>query len=118
MYHYKCIIDRVVDGDTVDVHIDLGFGVWLRDQRVRIGGIDAPEIRTRDLSEKAQGLESTQFVQGLLQPGSEAVLISREYNAKGKYGRIIGDFEVYDSQTDGWSTLATVMLREGYARPY
>ena len=53
MYEYKALINRVVDGDTVDVDIDLGFGVWLHDERVRIMGIDTPESRTRDLVEKA-----------------------------------------------------------------
>ena len=52
MYEYKCKIDRVVDGDTVDVDIDLGFGIWLRKERVRLYGIDTPECRTRDLEEK------------------------------------------------------------------
>ena len=55
MYEYKCRIDRVVDGDTVDVDIDLGFGVWLREERVRMYGIDTPESRTRDLVEKNMG---------------------------------------------------------------
>ena len=52
MYEYKCKIRKVVDGDTVDVDIDLGFGVWLRKQRVRLVGIDTPESRTKDLQEK------------------------------------------------------------------
>ena len=56
MYEYRCRIDRVVDGDTVDVDIDLGFGVWLREERVRMYGIDTPESRTRDLVEKRYGL--------------------------------------------------------------
>ena len=56
MYEYRCRIDRVVDGDTVDVDIDLGFGVWLRKERVRMYGIDTPESRTRDLEEKKLSL--------------------------------------------------------------
>ena len=55
MYEYKCKILRVVDGDTVDVDIDLGFGVWLRKERVRMMGIDTPESRTRDKEEKKFG---------------------------------------------------------------
>ena len=55
MYEYKCKIRKVVDGDTVDVDIDLGFGVWLRKQRVRLVGIDTPESRTKDLEEKKYG---------------------------------------------------------------
>ena len=55
MYEYKCEIVRVVDGDTVDVNIDLGFGIWMRNERVRLYGIDTPESRTRDKTEKVFG---------------------------------------------------------------
>lgn len=55
MYEYNCNIVRVVDGDTVDVDIDLGFGIWVRNERVRLYGIDTPESRTRDLREKFYG---------------------------------------------------------------
>lgn len=118
MYEYKCIIRRVVDGDTVDVDIDLGFGTWLHDQRVRIGGIDAPETRTRDLVEKAAGLESKAFVEQLLPVDSVQVLKCNQYNSTGKYGRIIGTFNIYDMTKDAWSDLATIMLEQGYADPY
>ena len=63
MYEYKCKIRKVVDGDTVDVDIDLGFGVWLRKQRVRLVGIDTPESRTKDLEEKKYGLAQKSFSQ-------------------------------------------------------
>ena len=63
MYEYKCKIRKVVDGDTVDVDIDLGFGVWLRKQRVRLVGIDTPESRTKDLQEKKYGLAKKSFSQ-------------------------------------------------------
>ena len=66
MYEYKCRIDRVIDGDTVDVDIDLGFGVWLRKERVRMYGIDTPESRTRDLEEKKYGLAAKAFVLAFL----------------------------------------------------
>ena len=56
MYEYKAKIVKVIDGDTVDVDIDLGFGMWMKDERVRIMGIDTPESRTRDLVEKQFGL--------------------------------------------------------------
>ena len=62
MYEYKCKILRVVDGDTVDIDIDLGFGVWLHKERVRMMGIDTPESRTRDETEKAFGLASKLFL--------------------------------------------------------
>ena len=66
MYEYRCRIDRVVDGDTVDVDIDLGFGVWLKKERVRMYGIDTPESRTRDLEEKKYGLAAKAFVLAFL----------------------------------------------------
>ena len=56
MYEYKANVVKIVDGDTVDVNIDLGFGVWMMDERVRIMGIDTPESRTRDKVEKLFGL--------------------------------------------------------------
>ena len=62
MYQYKCKLVKVVDGDTIDVDIDLGFGVWLRKQRIRMYGIDTPESRTRDLEEKRYGLAAKEFV--------------------------------------------------------
>ena len=61
MYEYKCKMVRVVDGDTVDVDIDLGFGVWMRKQRIRMYGIDTPESRTSDKVEKKYGLVTTEF---------------------------------------------------------
>jgi len=117
MYEYKCIINRVVDGDTVDVDIDLGFDLWLKDERIRLHDIDAPETRTRDLEEKAKGYESKEFVESLLPVGSEQVLISRDYN-KGKFGRIIGTFKVYDHIKGAWSDLSSVLLEHGYAEKY
>ena len=118
MYKYKCIIRRIVDGDTVDVDIDLGFNVWMNNQRIRISGVDAPEVRTRDLEEKAAGFESKAFVEGLLPVGSKQVLISKEYNSSGKYGRIIGTFELYDAGKDAWSNLSTMLLESGNAKTY
>ena len=78
MYEYKCTILRVVDGDTVDVDIDLGFGVWMRKQRIRLYGIDTPESRTRDLEEKKYGLLAKRFVEGFLAKGSTAVLVTEK----------------------------------------
>ena len=61
MYEYRCKILRVVDGDTVDVDIDLGFGVWMHKERIRLHGIDTPESRTRDKVEKIFGLEARRW---------------------------------------------------------
>lgn len=118
VYSYKCIINRIVDGDTIDVDIDLGFDFWLRNQRIRLAGVDAPETRTRDLTEKAQGLLSMEFVGNLLKVDQHAILQTTEYNNTGKYGRIIGDFEVYNLKTNAWCMLTQIMLAEGYATPY
>ena len=70
MFEYNCTIVRVVDGDTVDVDIDLGFGVWLRKQRIRFHGVDTPESRTRDLEEKKYGLIAKQKIKDFMPVGS------------------------------------------------
>lgn len=119
MYEYHCEIVRVIDGDTVDVDIDLGFDCWLHNQRIRLRDIDAPEVRTRDLVEKELGLESKAFVESMLPVGSKQVLLSSAYHGdRGKYGRIIGTFKVYDAIKDRWSDLSTVLVEQGYADPY
>ena len=111
MYEYKCKVKRVVDGDTVDIDIDLGFNNWMMNQRVRLVGIDAPESRTRDLEEKEFGAAAKQFVEELLPVGSDQVMRSYKDNT-GKFGRIIGDFVFGDT------TLTKVMLAEHHAVPY
>lgn len=116
MYEYKCTIVRIIDGDTVVVDIDLGFNVSLSNQHVRLAGIDAPETRTRDLEEKVAGFESKAYVEKILPIGSTQILISKEYS--GKYGRIIGDFKVYDMVYDAERLLTEIMLRDGVASIY
>lgn len=117
MYEYFCVVKRIVDGDTVDVDIDLGFGVWLNNQRIRLKDIDAPEVRTRDLEEKELGFESRDYVESRLPLNTRVVLISDEYDGqKGKYGRIVGDFRIYDPVYDQWSLLTEVMVRDEKAK--
>ena len=87
MYIYKAKLDRVVDGDTVDANIDLGFDITIH-KRIRLAGIDTPESRTRDLEEKARGLAAKDKLIELLGDG-EFVLESKEV---GKYGRVLGTF--------------------------
>jgi len=116
MYEYKCKILRVVDGDTVDVDIDLGFGVWMHRERVRMMGIDTPESRTRDKVEKKFGLASKARLKDLLPIGSIQVLKTEidksGEDKKGKFGRILGDFLVDDKKcTD-------ILIKEGYAVAY
>ena len=115
MYEYKCKIVKVVDGDTVDVDLDLGFGVWLRDERVRIMGIDTPESRTSDKVEKIFGLAAKDRLISLL--GSEATLdtmINKNgENMKGKFGRILGNFRTINGEH-----CADVLMKEGHAVAY
>jgi len=120
MYDYKCKIVKVVDGDTVDVDIDLGFGIWMRNERVRIMGIDTPESRTRDLVEKKFGLAAKERLKSLL--GEKTVLrtqIARNgEDMKGKFGRILGDFDVYDAKTDAVRPVTKILIDEGHAVLY
>ena len=96
MYEYHCKIVRVIDGDTVDVDIDLGFGVWLKKERVRVYGIDTPESRTRDKEEKKYGFAAKKYVKDFLSD-STVTLVTKEYDAKGKFGRILGDLVIDSS---------------------
>ena len=120
MYEYRATIVKVVDGDTVDVDIDLGFGIVLSDERVRIAGIDTPESRTRDKEEKKFGLAAKSRVKQLL--GKTCVLKTQinknGEDMKGKFGRILGDFSIYDSATDRWRMITEVLISEGHAVPY
>tara|TARA_R110000751_G_scaffold2032_2_gene10908 strand:- start:1133 stop:1495 length:363 start_codon:yes stop_codon:yes gene_type:complete len=107
-YTYKCTLVRVVDGDTLDVDIDLGFDVWLKKQRVRLVGIDTPESRTRNLGEKALGLAAKARLIELC-----GDLITVQSHGKGKYGRILGT--PYDK--DGVD-ICKVLVDEGHAVEY
>ena len=94
---YKCVIQRIVDGDTIDVNIDLGFGIWLYKERVRIAGIDTPEKRTRDKVEKIFGLAATAKAHTLIPEGSN-VIIRTHRDKAGKYGRTMGEFIMEDGR--------------------
>ena len=115
MYEYKCKVLRVVDGDTVDVDIDLGFGVWLHKERVRIMGIDTPESRTSDKVEKVFGLAAKERLISLL--GENAILdtqVSKKgEDMKGKFGRILGNFRTIDGEH-----CADILIEEGHAVEY
>lgn len=99
MYTYNCIIKRIVDGDTVDVDIDLGFDTWLHNMRVRLHGIDAPEVRTRDFTEKYYGNLAKQFVEQHLIVGNRYLLHSKKFNPTDAFGRALGDIAVDDGRT-------------------
>lgn len=122
MYEYRCKVLRVVDGDTVDVDIDLGFGISLNDERVRIMGIDTPESRTRDKVEKVFGLAAKARLKEMLDNKSGPILktqINKDgEDMKGKFGRILGDFTVYDARVDAWRMVSQILIDEGHAVPY
>jgi len=115
MYEYNCKVNKVIDGDTVDVDIDLGFGIVLTDERVRIMGIDTPESRTRDKIEKLFGLASKKRLQELL---SKHCVLKTEINKdgedmKGKFGRVLGDFVSNDGRM-----ITEILIEEGHAVEY
>ena len=110
MYEYPCKIVRVVDGDTVDVDIDLGFSHWIHNERIRLYGIDTPECRTRDAEEKAAGLLAKKFVEDALHVGGTYTLTTKE---KGKFGRYLGVIMLSDR-----TSINAVLVTEHLAVPY
>ena len=109
MYEYKCEVKRIVDGDTVDVIIDLGFSI-LYSTRVRLYGIDTPESRTRDKDEKGRGLLSKDYLKEWLDQGG--VIIRTYRDKKGKFGRVLGEMVV------GGRNINLLMVNENYAVKY
>tara|TARA_R110002012_G_scaffold38092_1_gene106414 strand:- start:6249 stop:6602 length:354 start_codon:yes stop_codon:yes gene_type:complete len=112
MYTYKAKLDRIIDGDTVDAHIDLGFDVTIH-KRIRLAGIDTPESRTRDLEEKAKGLAAKARLEELLKE-ENFVLESKEV---GKYGRVLGTLHIYPEGNLPVNVNET-LVKEGYAVEY
>ena len=90
MYEYRCKVVKIIDGDTVDVDIDLGFGVWLHKERVRLFGIDTPESRTKDLEEKKYGLAAKKFLTDMLDDDG-GIILKTHKDKTGKFGRILGE---------------------------
>lgn len=115
MYEYKVNVVKVVDGDTVDVDIDLGFGTWILNERVRLSGIDAPAARTTDSIEKLFGIAAKERLTKLLAESNYIRLHSKGFN--GKYGRILGDLEILDDY-NLYTTVTEVLIREGHCVPY
>jgi micrococcal nuclease len=112
-YNYKLV--KVVDGDTIDVDIDLGFGIWLKKQRIRMMGIDTPESRTSDKEEKVYGILAKEKLIALL---SQSRSLRTFKDAKGKYGRILADVIVYDGVEDRWFGATQIMIRDSYGVKY
>jgi micrococcal nuclease len=114
MYEYRVKkVLKIVDGDTIDVDIDLGFNVSFT-QRVRLAGIDTPESRTTDLKEKALGLEVKEYLKHLLENAEDIVIQTEKPDSSEKYGRILGWLFINDEDT----SLNEKMISEGYAWEY
>ena len=117
MYTYKIKLDRVIDGDTIDAYIDLGFKVSVK-KRIRFKGINTPESRTRDLEEKAKGLAAKDRLKAILEGAKTIQLTS---HGVGKYGRCLGELHV--DVVDGKEKLTMenvneLLIKEGHAVKY
>ena len=116
MFEYRVKVRKVVDGDTVDCDIDLGFGVWLFNERIRLHGIDTPESRTRDRIEKIYGLAAKSFVKNFCDDKAGMILKCKTYDSKGKFGRIIGELWRVTNYAD--KSLNQYLLEKNHAVPY
>ena len=119
MYTYHATIDRVVDGDTVDALIDLGFDTWKK-VRIRMMGMDAYESRTRDKEEKKRGLAAkARLIEILNDNENKFILVS---HGVGKYGRCLGEIYVESTSNDNMNTpeisVNTILIMEGHAKEY
>jgi micrococcal nuclease len=112
IYRIKSVI-KVVDGDTIDASIDLGFDISL-EKRIRFAGIDTPESRTTNLKEKALGLESKEWLKKALEGAKDIIIKTEKPNSTEKFGRIIGHLFINGQET----SLNTQMIDEGYALAY
>jgi micrococcal nuclease len=114
MYQYKCKINKVLDGDTVDIDLDLGFNIVLANQRVRMAGVDTPESRTTNKEEKPRGLLSKKKLAEKLPVGSWQIIeTQRSDNNDDKFGRILGVFILEDgTKVNDW------LIQNNYAVPY
>jgi micrococcal nuclease len=112
---YDVVLLKCVDGDTVDVDIDLGFGIWLKDERVRIMGIDTPESRTSDKVEKLFGTAAKNRLKELLKDGGKLITTEDKSgeDMKGKFGRILGDFRAPDGRL-----VTDILIEEGHCVAY
>ena len=113
MYEYKAKVTRCVDGDTVDVRIDVGFDI-LYSSRVRLFGIDTPESRTRDKIEKKFGLLAKEYLKDFIKETGKDLIIKTRKDGKGKYGRFLGELFKQGEE----KSINTIMVEKGYAVAY
>ena len=120
MYEYNISVERIIDGDTLDCTIDLGFSISIH-ERVRLARINAPESRTRDLEEKERGMAATAFLKEVVNalPMESHLLIRTQKDKKGKYGRFLGELiAIYLNDDDeGWSevNINDLLVSSGHA---
>ena len=117
MYEYYAELRRVVDGDTVDVTIDCGFKMHIK-ERVRLKGINTPECRTRDLEEKARGLAAKARLIDILASWDNKMIIRTSIDKKGKFGRLLGELIHPDGQGSRDDNANKMLLEEGHAVEY
>jgi micrococcal nuclease len=116
-YVYRGKLERVVDGDTIDALIDVGFDIWIK-KRIRFSGIDTWESRTRDLEEKKKGLAAKDRVIDLLtKVSSKPGLFRIKSEGVGKYGRVLGQIYIMDKDGNQWDINET-LINEGHAYTY
>ena len=114
MYEYYVRkVESVVDGDTIDVLIDLGFDILFA-SRVRLAGIDTPESRTKDLAEKALGLEAKEYLKKALKDAKSVIIKTEKMDSSEKYGRILGWVYINGDTV----SLNDMMINDGYAWGY
>ena len=111
-YEYKATLVRVVDGDTCDALIDLGFNTWVK-KRIRFMGVDTWESRTRNLEEKKKGLEAKAFTKDLLENSDEGKFLLKSHGV-GKYGRVLGELFVKGNDT----SVNELLKENGHASEY
>ena len=116
-YIYRGKLDRVVDGDTIDALIDVGFDIWIK-KRIRFVGMDAWESRTRDLDEKKKGLAAKERLKVLLnEVSSKPGFFRIKSQCVGKYGRVLGQIYIMDAEGKQWDINQT-LITEGHAYEY
>ena len=116
-YIYRGKLERVVDGDTIDALIDVGFDIWVK-KRIRYSGIDTWESRTRDLAEKAKGLEAkARNKELLIEVSSKAGYFRLKSFGVGKYGRVLGEIYIEDKEGKQYNINKT-LISEGHAYVY
>lgn len=112
LYNYKCKVLRVIDGDTVEVDVDLGFSTWKK-VTLRLDFIDAPEIRTKDLEEKAKGIEATELLTNLLLDNNPDAVIYIQSNSVDDFGRSIA--KIFTQEGDN---VNLILLESGFAKEW